>query len=190
MREFTLQEKRRIVELARFKEADLKKLDGLLIEIEQLEVKIEELEGGTREDAEERYQRNKDADQASWEKIERELEELADRGLEEVTQEESGSSTELSLPKKGLLPAERKAVLDAVRSNGEALLYAPEDLQNDREIVLAAVNRHGCALRSASRDLRNDKEVVLAAVKNDGKALQFASRRLKRDIEVVFTAKR
>ena len=75
----------------------------------------------------------------------------------------------------------REVVLAAVAQNGEALLYASDELKADREVVLAAVAQHGHALRHASAELKADRGVVLAAVAQSGYALGHASDGLKAD---------
>ena len=57
-----------------------------------------------------------------------------------------------------------------------------EELRADREAVLEAVKSSGQALAYASMDLKADREVVLEAVKNKGYALAFASKALQNDI--------
>ena len=55
-------------------------------------------------------------------------------------------------------------MLAAVRRDGTALKFTPDELQRDREIVLAAVKQYGPSLEFASDELKHDREIVLAAV--------------------------
>ena len=57
-------------------------------------------------------------------------------------------------------------VLEALKTDGDALGDAAPTLQADREIVMAAVRKFGRALQYASPDLQGDRDVVMAAVKN------------------------
>ena len=59
--------------------------------------------------------------------------------------------------------------MDAVRRDGRALEYVPDDLIT-AELCLAAVQEEGRALRYVPDDLRTS-EVCLAAVQEDGRAL-------------------
>ena len=82
----------------------------------------------------------------------------------------------------------RYEMMAAVEQNGEALLWASDELKNDRGVVMAAVKQGGDALQWASDELKNDRGVVMAAVKQDGGALQFASNELQNDRGVVMAA--
>jgi len=106
----------------------------------------------------------------------------------------------------------KKIALDAVRKNGNALMYF-DDFTGDEDVVLAAVSknvsafeyidyefssnkkvmmavvsRDGFLLEEADEILRNDKEVVLAAVKETGNAFEYASDVLKKDRRFVLAA--
>ena len=58
----------------------------------------------------------------------------------------------------------REIVLEAVKQEGWALLYASDDLKADREIVLAAIQlrvRSACfVLQFASDELKADPELI------------------------------
>jgi uncharacterized membrane protein YgcG len=82
---------------------------------------------------------------------------------------------------KGLLLAD-------MAENGQALVFASEELKGDREVVLAAVAQNWWALKFASKELKGDRDVMLAAVAQNGWAFQFASKELKGDREVVSAA--
>ena len=73
-------------------------------------------------------------------------------------------------------------------SYGSGLKDAPEELKNDREFMLQAVKQDGNALLYASKELKNDREIVMEAVKQDGTALQYASAELKGNREIVMEA--
>lgn len=75
----------------------------------------------------------------------------------------------------------------AVKNNPLALKFA-FIFQNDPEIVFDVVSSNGLALAGASDQLRDDRDIVLAAVKNDGMALKYASRRLQKDKEIALKA--
>ena len=57
-----------------------------------------------------------------------------------------GSGSEENMLMQGYIlcrATSREVVLAAVAQNGEALLYASDELRADREVVLAAVAQHG-----------------------------------------------
>ena len=66
----------------------------------------------------------------------------------------------------------KNIVLAAVRQNGLALQYAPENLKADSAIVLAAVQQNGEALLYAPEALKTDSKIVLAVEKQNQRALQ------------------
>jgi hypothetical protein len=70
----------------------------------------------------------------------------------------------------------RRVVEAAIKSDGCAIRYAPDELK--RELILAAVSQDGMAIRYA---LDPNKAVCLAAVRQDGMALMH-TRRYDRDI--------
>ncbi|CAM5197817.1 hypothetical protein OURE66S_04210 [Oligella ureolytica] len=82
----------------------------------------------------------------------------------------------------------------AVKSCGDALAYANEELKADKEVVLAALNSenkrfNSKVLEAVCDDLRSDKEVVLAGVKAHGVLLSMMSDEFGRvDKEVVISA--
>jgi hypothetical protein len=83
---------------------------------------------------------------------------------------------------------DRDKVLEAVKKNGLALEFAPEELKGDREVVLEAVKQYGRDLEFASDNLKEDRGVVMTAVIQDGLALEFAAEALKADREIVMEA--
>ena len=90
------------------------------------------------------------------------------------------------------LKNDRDFVLEAVKLNGQALEFAPDEFRNDPEIVKTAMvnNRFEPSLPFlyASNRLRMDKEFVIEAVNIDGLALEFTSEELKDDLDVVMAA--
>lgn len=50
--------------------------------------------------------------------------------------------------------------MTAVKQNGEALIFASDELKNDKEVVMAAVKQNGEALKYASRRLKGDEDVI------------------------------
>ena len=79
-------------------------------------------------------------------------------------------------------------MLQAVKKDGEALLYASSSLKADKEVVLAAVKNKGKALKYASPELQDDEEVVLAAVKQNVNAISFASEEICADKKFIVEA--
>ena len=67
--------------------------------------------------------------------------------------------------------------LEAVKQNGDALRYVPEELKTS-EICLAAVEQDGWALLYVPEDLKTS-EICLTAVKQDGMALEHVPKDLK-----------
>ncbi len=65
------------------------------------------------------------------------------------------------------------------------LRNASAELQSDRDVVLEAVKGDGSALIFAANHLGYDRDVVLEAVKSDGHALLFALADLRSDREFV-----
>eukprot|EP00746_Dinoflagellata_sp_MGD_P043879 gnl/MRDRNA2_/MRDRNA2_20684_c0_seq1.p1 gnl/MRDRNA2_/MRDRNA2_20684_c0~~gnl/MRDRNA2_/MRDRNA2_20684_c0_seq1.p1 ORF type:complete len:161 (-),score=44.97 gnl/MRDRNA2_/MRDRNA2_20684_c0_seq1:341-823(-) len=90
------------------------------------------------------------------------------------------------------LGSDREAVLGALKKwGGDALRYASKDMQADKKVVMEAVKTWGRALKYAAKELRADKEVVMEAVKHpDGLALRYAAKELRADREVVMQAVR
>ena len=76
----------------------------------------------------------------------------------------------------------------AVKENGDALLYASEELKNDPQFVLDAVKQNGYALQYVSEEFKNNPKIVLEAVKQQGNALQYASEQLKNDPQIALEA--
>ncbi len=83
---------------------------------------------------------------------------------------------------------DRNSVLEAVKCNGQNLLYASENLKNDYEIVYEAIQNDGFSFKYASRELKSNKDIVLIAVQKRGYALQYVSSDLKEDKQVVLAA--
>ena len=70
----------------------------------------------------------------------------------------------------GRAEGDREIVMEAVKQDGHALLFASAGLQGDREIVMEAVKQNGYALWHASAGLKGDREIVMEAVKRNGRA--------------------
>jgi hypothetical protein len=66
-------------------------------------------------------------------------------------------------------------MLEAVKIDGNNLMWASDEQKNDDKIVLEAVKQNGLALRWASYRLSYNLEIVLEAVKIDGVAIKYAS---------------
>ena len=83
----------------------------------------------------------------------------------------------------------KDVVLAALRQNGHALHWIPDELLLDREVALAAVKQNGRALRYLGDEFREDEEIVLTAVEAGGTSrqnriedpLEFASKSLTED---------
>lgn len=84
--------------------------------------------------------------------------------------------------------SDREVVLAAVKNNGMAIEFASKRFADDKEIMLEAVKENGNSLKYASPALQNDKELVLEAVKQNGNSLKYVSETLKNDREVVLVA--
>lgn len=70
----------------------------------------------------------------------------------------------------------------ALKQDGMAFSYVPEDMRHNRETVIAAVSQCGVALQYAPYALRGDTEAALAAVGEGGEeAVKLLSLNLKRD---------
>ena len=82
---------------------------------------------------------------------------------------------------------DKTEALAAVKSAGEALYSASDELKADKELVMAAVEQdyQGHNLEHASDELKADKEVVMVAVKDLPYTLQFASDELQNDPEIL-----
>ena len=76
-------------------------------------------------------------------------------------------------------------VIEAVRQNGDSLLFASEILRGEKRVVIEAVKNDGMSLRFASKELKDDDDVVMTAVSNYGGSLSYASNRLKQDEAIV-----
>jgi hypothetical protein len=83
-----------------------------------------------------------------------------------------------------------KIMLDAVKQNGQALIWASDELKQNRQLVMIAVEQSGKALKQVDAKFKNEFAIVLLAVKQDGLALQYASDELKNDREIVLAAVR
>ena len=75
----------------------------------------------------------------------------------------------------------RAYVLEAVRTQGNLLEFAAENLKDDEEIVRKALENNGEAMEFASDRLKNNKEIILLAIKNAPWTACYASERLKGD---------
>ena len=67
-------------------------------------------------------------------------------------------------------------------------MYLSDVLKNDREIALEAVRSNGIALLSLCDKFRDDKEIVMEAIRNEPRLLGFVSNRLKADRDIVLKA--
>jgi len=94
----------------------------------------------------------------------------------------------LQYDRYGFLSNDEELVLVAVSSDGSALQFASNNLQDNDQVVLTAVKQYGLALEYASERIRGTKLVVLQAMRNDGGALSHASERLRGDRDVVVAA--
>ena len=81
---------------------------------------------------------------------------------------------------------DREAVLEAVRQNGLALIYASEIFFSDKEIVMTAISQPQSTYLIAfvSDDLKADSDVMLPAIKNNRVYLKYASEDLKDEIRI------
>ena len=61
---------------------------------------------------------------------------------------------------RSALKENRIVVLEAVRSNGEALQYASDILKRNKEIVIEAIKSNFKAYRFISDELKNDPEIL------------------------------
>lgn len=91
-----------------------------------------------------------------------------------------------SLLPKGTIIDDKDIVLDAVKSNVSAIIYASEKLLNDKEIMLEAVKQNYFTIELASEELQNDKEILLEAAKQKEKVIEH----IKRDYSVFFLSKK
>lgn len=73
-------------------------------------------------------------------------------------------------------------MLEAVKIDGNNLMWASDEQKNDDKIVLEAVKQNGLALRWASYRLTYNLEIVLEAIKKDGVAIKFASDTIVQEI--------
>eukprot|EP00971_Amphidinium_carterae_P078874 1560618-Amphidinium_carterae.1 len=78
--------------------------------------------------------------------------------------------------------------MQAVRTRGDALQYATEELRGDRDVVMEAVRQDGHALKYAKKELHTDREVILQAVAQNGEALGLAPKELQEDKEMLDAA--
>jgi predicted RNA-binding protein (virulence factor B family) len=83
---------------------------------------------------------------------------------------------------------DKDIVLEAVKSRSGALQYADESLKKDKEFVLEMISNNSGAFEYADESLKKDREFVLEAVKNNGNALEYADESFKKDIEIVLEA--
>jgi hypothetical protein len=80
--------------------------------------------------------------------------------------------------------SDREMVLAAVASDGIALEFASDNLQDDEEVVRTAIKSDWRALAYASHELRDDFEIVCSALNADGRVLEFASEGLRGDLRI------
>jgi len=87
----------------------------------------------------------------------------------------------------------RRLCLIAVRQDGRALQYVPQEPKNlrDRDMCLTAVQQNGRALQYVPQEPKNlrDRDMCLTAVQQNGRALEYVPREL-RDREMCLTAVR
>merc|ERR1712187_1031071 len=83
---------------------------------------------------------------------------------------------------------DRKIVLDTVKQDGCAIMYAAKELRADRDVVLKAVEKDWRALAFVEDGLREDREIVLAGARQDMQALKYTSPELRDDKEFVAEA--
>ncbi len=85
--------------------------------------------------------------------------------------------------------SDKKFMMQAIEDKASwVLAYADEKLLADKELILNAVKTDGQALYYASKELRDDKDVVLEAVKNKWLIVKYASKRLRGDKDVAMAA--
>ena len=86
-------------------------------------------------------------------------------------------------------------MLELMKQDGEAIVFADESLKKDKKFILKAVKQYGGALEHADESLKKDKEVVLEAVKqgaDDFKSVgfnlhyeEFADESLRNDPDIL-----
>tara|TARA_R100000951_G_scaffold31673_1_gene27108 strand:- start:271 stop:732 length:462 start_codon:yes stop_codon:yes gene_type:complete len=69
----------------------------------------------------------------------------------------------------------KEEVLEAVKQNVYALLWASASYRDDRDVMLEVVKQNGMALEHASDRLRIDREVVREAVKQNVYSMQYTN---------------
>ncbi|HAB66131.1 MAG TPA: hypothetical protein DCE23_02065 [Firmicutes bacterium] len=80
-------------------------------------------------------------------------------------------------------------VLEAVKSNWEALRYASSDLCNNKDIAKCyIVSNNYSNLKYIGKELKNDKKFILPFIMENGKLLKDVSLDLKKDKDVVYEA--
>ena len=90
---------------------------------------------------------------------------------------------------------DREIVLAAVRSDGHAIRFAPDELKNDPEMIKAVLQQNGVLLcywspksrytvSGFSKEPSDNKEYVVIALKSNPRAYEYASDRLQADLEI------
>lgn len=78
----------------------------------------------------------------------------------------------------------REEVLREVKTNGDLLYLASEELKNDKEIVFEAVTKCSQALWSATEEARNDFEIIVIAARKDSYVLACARKEFKKNKDI------
>ena len=63
------------------------------------------------------------------------------------------------------LKKNKKAILEAIKTNHYSLEWVDDSLKKDREFILKVVKLNGLELEFADDSLKKDKEIVLEAIK-------------------------
>ena len=80
-------------------------------------------------------------------------------------------------------------VLEAVRSDEKALMFASEELRGDEEFILEILKSCGEEVMIyANKELRSNREFMLEAVKVNANVFEFATKELRGDREVILEA--
>ena len=88
-----------------------------------------------------------------------------------------------------MLDTDAKDLLSLLENEGSYILqYAPKSLTENREFMMNAVKSNGNALFFASDELKNDYEIVFNAVKSKGESLEFAPLELRNNCEIALQA--
>ena len=77
---------------------------------------------------------------------------------------------------------DEEIVLEAVKGNGEDLVYASARLRNTKKIVMAAVEQNPMAFKHAEWDMRHDVDVASLAIKKDPRLVSKIDKEVLNDI--------